>query len=277
MTDRTVQSVTLRVPQLESARRFYQEVVGFDVLEEKDGRVGLGSGGREVVTLVAVPDARPRGSGEAGLFHLAILFPERGALADALARVTEMDYVMTGASDHLVSEALYMNDPGANGVELYRDRPESEWEYDASGDVRMTTKRLNLEDLQGDGSQPTPDGAPEATRLGHVHLEVTDLERAATFYGDIFGMEMQTSRRGARFLSWDGYHHHVALNTWNRRRKPHNSEALGLESLTATMPASDVDEVRQRATDSGISVKETDRGFRLTDPDGIRWRIRAEK
>lgn len=249
--------------------------MGLEVIEEDTGWVALGSGGREIVTLHAAPDARPRESREAGLFHLAILFPERSALADALARITDTDYVMTGASDHLVSEALYMNDPGGNGVELYRDRPESEWEYSDSGEVRMTTKRLDLGDLAEDASASPPKTAADGTRLGHVHLEVTDLERATNFYRDIFGIEMQTSRRGASFLSWDGYHHHVAINTWNHRRNPRPSDALGLQSITATMPPSDANKIRKRASDSGISVEETDRGIRLDDPDGISWWVRG--
>ena len=275
MSNRTIQSVALRVPELAAAREFYHGLVGLEVISETDDRVVLGAGGEEVVTLHAAPEAPRRAGREAGLFHLALRFPDRRSLADVLARLLGADYPLTGASDHHVSEALYMSDPGESGVELYCDRPRSAWEREASGETRMTTEPLDVDDLRQTASEPTPTAAPDGTDLGHVHLEVTDLERAVVFYRDILGMAIQTTRRGAAFLSWEGYHHHVALNTWSHRRQPHDPETLGLSSVTATLSGASVDAIATRAAEHGIAVDRSGGGLRLTDPDGMIWWLRS--
>ncbi|MFB6262460.1 MAG: VOC family protein [Bradymonadaceae bacterium] len=274
MSDRTIQSIALNVRQLDPARRFYQSLVGLDVLSESEGEVVLGAGDSEIVRLMDSPDAPPRDGRGAGLFHLAVLLPDRRSLADALARLSGASYSLTGASDHDVSEALYTDDPADNGVELYCDRPESEWRRDASGEVYMTTRRLDLEGLRGQASPTTPERAPEGTSLGHVHLEVTDLERAVAFYRDALGMDLQASRRGAAFLSWDGYHHHVGLNTWNHRREPHDANALGLKSVTAALPPEDVETIRSRADERELALDNGDAAFSVDDPDGHAWQFR---
>lgn len=267
MPNHQLQSVTLRVRNIDAARRFYHELVGLDVLSASPERCSLGAGGEPIVELVASPDAPSRTS-QAGLFHLAILFPDRQSLADALSRLSQADYPLTGAADHAVSEALYMDDPDGNGVELYADRPESEWQWDASGQVHMTTERLDIEDLSSQGSTQTPPDAPESTNLGHVHLEVTNLKPSVAFYRDVLGTELQTTTRGANFVSWNNYHHHVALNTWKHRRDTHDPNALGLTAITATTP--DLSDIRARTQHPDHN---TDEPLQLTDPDGITWHL----
>ena len=244
-------SVELRVPELTEARWFYETVVGLESLRESAGRVEMGVGQCPVVRLEEAPEAENRDRRAAGLFHLAIRFPSRQSLSEALRRVSRENYGLTGASDHAVSEALYTNDPAGNGVELYTDRPRSQWEYDEDDEVVMVTEQLDLDDLWRVTSGQPDDRAPAETILGHVHLEVTDLEASVDFYRDELGMALQARRPGAAFLGYDGYHHHVAANVWNHRRRPHDDASLGLAEL----------EVRGRG----------DRNLR--DPDGIRWQF----
>ncbi len=244
-------SLELRVPELREARRFYETIVGLEALEESAGRVVLGSGERPVVALEEAPGAAERGRTAAGLFHLAIRFPTRESLSEALRRVSREEYGLTGASDHAVSEALYTNDPAGNGVELYVDRPRSAWAYDDDGEVVMVTERLDLDDLWRATDGRPGDRAPAETILGHVHLEVTDLEASVDFYRDELGMELQVRRPGAAFLSYDGYHHHVACNVWNHRRRPLDDQSLGLSDI----------QVHGRGSRT------------VRDPDGLQWRF----
>jgi catechol 2,3-dioxygenase len=268
-----LQKVTLRVPKLEPARQFYHDVVGLELLSEADNESMLGTGEEPLVTLVESPQARARDN-EAGLFHVAILFPDRQSLADALNRLRDADHTLTGAADHAVSEALYTDDPAGNGVELYCDRPESSWARDESGEVYMTTERLDVADLQRQASTATPSVAPHQTRLGHVHLEVTDLERTLPFYRDVLGMDLQTTNPGAKFVSWNGYHHHVAFNTWKHRRGPHDPETLGLTSVTAALSKETIADIHTRAGNRDLVVETDDEHLELTDPDGITWHLR---
>ncbi len=273
MSHHKLKSVTLRVPHLEPARRFYRDLVGLEVLSDADDESVLGAGETPLVTLAASPEARARNN-EAGLFHLAILFPDRQSLADALNRLRDADHRLTGAADHAVSEALYTDDPAGNGVELYCDRPESSWEWDESAEVYMTTEPLDVADLQRQASATTPAATTHDTRLGHVHLEVTELDGALPFYRDVLGMDLQTTYPGAKFVSWNGYHHHVAFNTWKHRRDPHAPETLGLSSITATLSDETIADIHTRATDHDPAADRSAHDhLDFTDPDGITWHL----
>jgi catechol 2,3-dioxygenase len=171
--------------------------------------------GSPLVELVPGPDAPSRPPRSTGLFHLALLVPTRADLARTLRRVAGSGAPLSGASDHLVSEALYLSDPEGNGIELYRDRPRDEWPM-AGESVEMATLPLDLESLLGEpGGEAAAASMPEGTILGHVHLQVADLDAAEAFWVDALGLDV-TARGypGALFTSAGGYHHHVGLNTW---------------------------------------------------------------
>src|SRR5215207_4935158 len=171
-----VGAVRLAVADLDRARRFYDGVIGLAVIESSQREARLGADGVPLVELVADPDGASRPRGTTGLFHLAVLLPDRTELARSLRRLADSGWPLAGASDHLVSEALYLGDPEGNGIELYRDRPREEWRR-TDGGLEMATLPLDLESLAADAdpTEGTPGGVANTTRIGHVHLHVADL------------------------------------------------------------------------------------------------------
>jgi catechol 2,3-dioxygenase len=195
--------VRLRVADLARQREFYERVIGLRELGRANGVARLGADRDAVVELAASPEAPPRPPRTTGLFHLAIMVPGRTELAAALARVVRAGGRLSGASDHIVSEALYLNDPEGNGIEIYRDRPRAEWTNE-DGQIQMSTLPLDVQELlaelpegeQGEGYMPA------GTRIGHVHLNVADLEEAERFYGGLLGFDVTVrGYPGALFLS----------------------------------------------------------------------------
>jgi catechol 2,3-dioxygenase len=226
------------------------------------------------VQLLSTPDAPPRPAGTTGLFHLAILVPSRLELARALRRVTESGWHLTGASDHLVSEAVYLRDPEGNGIEIYRDRPRAEWHRDG-GEIEMDTLPLDLEGVLGElaDDNMAPGGMAPGTRLGHVHLNVADIDASERFYAGALGFDVTV--RGypdALFVSAGGYHHHVGLNTWiGEGAPPPPPGARGLDRIEVVVPtAADVDAAAQRLTDSGVESQRGAEGLTTVDPSGNR-------
>jgi catechol 2,3-dioxygenase len=239
----SVGRVTLTVHDLAGVRDFYERVVGLQAIEAGDGRALLGAGATPLVELVEDRAAPPRPPRTTGLFHLALLVPDRADLARSLQRLAETRWPLAGASDHLVSEALYLGDPEGNGIEIYRDRPSDEWRRDGD-ELRMATLPLDLEDLLGElDGEPVADGAvPMDTRIGHVHLNVADLVASERFYADLLGLDV-TARGypGALFLSAGGYHHHIGLNTWRGEgAPPPPAGSLGLRAFELTLPTREV-------------------------------------
>jgi catechol 2,3-dioxygenase len=235
--------VSLTVADLAGVAQFYERAIGLSVLERDGDVVRLGpTGGDALVELVGRADAPPRAPRSAGLFHLAILLPERAELARALRRLVGAGWRLTGASDHLVSEALYTTDPEGNGIELYRDRPREEWRRQPNGELEMATFPLDLDDLVAElreGDDELDAGAPPATRIGHVHLQVSDLAPAERFYAQALGLDVTVrSYPGALFLAAGGYHHHVGANTWSSAGgPPAEPAARGLRHFTVELPA----------------------------------------
>ncbi|WP_336023645.1 VOC family protein [Halobellus salinisoli] len=299
MTDATAPSLpagtrlgrtALRVNDLESMIDFYRTVVGLAVIERIDDGATLGVDDVPLLVLREDADAPKRGREQAGLFHNAFLFPSHAALGAALERVRER-WTLDGASDHRVSEALYLSDPEGNGVELYRDRPRAAWPTTADGGVEMPTLPLDLDDVaaESDGTSPAPAG----TTLGHVHLEVSSVPTAREFYVRTLGFDVQMDVGSALFVSAGGYHHHLGLNAWNRRSEP--AGGRGLDWFEVVLPSADaVHAVRSRLENTGVAVAErdvadcdaTDRdvdvadtdsvtGIEFVDPDGIGIRLRS--
>ncbi|ELY73091.1 VOC family protein [Natrinema pallidum] len=271
---RTALSVADRAAMIE----FYRDVVGLRVQHRDGTGTTLGVAETPLLVLYEDPDAEPRGERETGLYHNAFRVPSREALGSAVARLRDR-WTLAGATDHGVSEALYCTDPEGNGVEIYRDRPRDAWPRTEDGSIRATSDPLDIAALaaaaddatESVGSQLIPDG----TTLGHVHLEVSSLEDARAFYAATLGFDVSMAfGQGACFLAAGGYHHHVGLNTWNRRSTPNGG--LGLEWVELLVPdAGAVDTVRARLVGNGVSVTAVDDGIEFTDPDGIAIRLRA--
>jgi catechol 2,3-dioxygenase len=196
--------------------------------EQGDGSVGLGVGTREVLQLRTLPGGRPRPAHTAGLYHFALLVADEVELGSFLQNCRDQRIPLAGASDHLVSQALYLSDPEGNGIEVYADRPREQWEYE-DGHIKMDTIRLNIPRLLELGKDFT--GFSSHLRLGHMHLNVGDLDRSAAFYNDTLGLQMMVGIPGqADFVSWDGYHHHLGMNLWNgRNARPVEPDVYGLD------------------------------------------------
>jgi len=251
--------VALRVGSLDRVVPFYRDVVGLAVERDRDGsRAVLSAGETPVVVLDEDSDAPERGRREAGLFHLAVRVPDRGALGDVLARArtraSDTGATLSGASDHLVSEALYFRDPEGNGVEVYRDRPREEWPWTDDRRVSMDTLSLDLGALAADAAGD--ERAPAGTDLGHVHLEATDVARSREFYVDALGMRVRDEGSpGAAFVAAGEYHHHVGLNSWNTRSAP-AGESRGIEWFEVVVPdAATLDAVRESLVGAGHEVE----------------------
>lgn len=272
----SVGRLAFTVADVESLSDFYCEVVGLTELARRDDRVELGPPNGSGVLVLRESDKPERPDDAAGLFHAAFRVPNRAALSDALERVRHQ-WHLDGASDHLVSEALYLTDPEGNGIEIYCDRPRDEWPRPADGSgVEMDTRPLTFEEL------PDATGnsrVPPATDIGHVHLEVTSLPSSEAFYRT-FGLNVQ-ARYGeqATFLAAGDYHHHVGLNTWNARSAPTTGRGLawveffipdgGLEAALHRFEEHDV-QVDRRGTNETLNL---DADARVADPDDIELRL----
>jgi catechol 2,3-dioxygenase len=266
-------TVRLTVSDIQRSRAFYERAIGLTPWEHDDGAVGLGPSAAEPLVELWGDSAAPGLDGRApGLFHLAILVPTRRDLAFALRRLADARWPLDGASDHLVSEALYLSDPDGNGIEIYRDRPRPEWRQ-RDGQLEMATLPLDLEGVLSE--LPTTDGpqelAPPATIIGHVHLQVSDLRDAEEFYSGVLGFDvMVRSYPGALFVSAGGYHHHLGLNTWHSAgATPPPPGSIGLRSFEVVLP-NDVElaHVLERAHGAGIEIEQAREGPLVRDPSG---------
>ncbi|WP_129115457.1 VOC family protein [Halegenticoccus tardaugens] len=264
--------VSLHVNDLDLTTAFYRDVIGLAVRRREGDRTVLGAGDESLLELCADSDAPERKRNETGLFHTAFLVPSRAALGDALERI-EARWRLDGASDHRVSEALYLADPEDNGVEVYRDRPRDVWPSADDGAVRMDTLPLDLDQIRDLGrGEPT---APNSTTVGHVHLEVSSLSASRAFYVDALGMHVrQLYGDAALFVAAGDYHHHVGLNVWNGRTAPPTGR--GLRRFELVVPDHDALEAAQARLDGrGISDAVADEGMDVSDPDGIGLRLRV--
>jgi len=269
----TLGPVALTVSDLAASRQFYEQASGLRASDRDDGAVELAAqDGRPLVVLHG-DSAAPRLNRRAtGLFHLAILFPSRLDLAFALARLAEARWPLDGASDHLVSEALYLSDPDGNGIELYRDRPRDEWRYD-NGALEMSTLPLDLRDVLGELSQATGPQqiAPAGTKMGHVHLQVSDIPESEAFYNGVLGFDvMVRGYPGALFVSAGGYHHHLGLNTWHSAGSgPPAPGSVGLRHYEVQLPEpTELAAVLGRVHAAGIEATEVSGGTLVRDPSG---------
>jgi catechol 2,3-dioxygenase len=209
-------AVRLQVADLARSLAYYERVLGLRAVNRTASGVSLGppGGGDPILELRERPGAKPvPRRGRLGLFHFAILLPDRASLGRFVRHLSEIG-AYAGMSDHLVSEALYLNDPDGLGIEVYADRARDQWRYDGR-ELQMATIPLNVQDLVAAGGTEPWTGMPNGTTIGHVHLHVGDLDQAAAFYHEALGFDKVVwSYPGALFLSAGGYHHHLGTNTW---------------------------------------------------------------
>ena len=268
--DTRLGAIRLRAGDVDRLRAFYETTIGLELLGADDGVTALGVDGRPLVELVPGPDAPARAARSTGLFHLALLVPTRADLARTLRRVEAAGWPLSGASDHLVSEALYLADPESNGIELYRDRPRDDWPL-LGGTVEMATLPLDLRELLGEPGGETADASmPAGTTLGHVHLQVAELGDSERFWVDALGFDVTVrSYPGALFTSAGGYHHHVGLNTWaGVGAPPPPPGARGLVRFEVVVPdETTLAEVAERLARVG-PVDRVDGGVTAADPAG---------
>jgi len=248
--DAHIGQVSLTVSNLDRSLQFYRDVLGFE--EVAPGRLAP-AGGRVLIELHERKDAIAKPRRSSGLFHFAILVPSRAALGRSLRRLAEKRWPMSGAADHLVSEALYLDDPDGLGIEIYRDRPRDTWRV-ANGELAMATDPLDLQAIHDEPGADTPwSGLEAGTIIGHVHLHVPHIDTAEGFYCGRIGFEPVVRRYpGALFVSAGGYHHHLGLNTWvGVGAPPPPDNAVGLRSFTIeskSVPPQNVDDEATRVT-----------------------------
>src|SRR6516162_7968554 len=271
-------AICLAVRDLEKVTAFYRDALGLSVLDHSKTGTALGAGAVPFVHLEHRPDAKRDDAREAGLYHTAFLMPTRADLARWVRHVARTRVALTGATDHAVSEAFYLDDPEGNGIEVYYDRPRETWEW--TGDaLKITTDPLDIDDILREvPSTAAFPGAPDGFRIGHVHLRVGDVARAEAFYRDALGLDVTRRRHGASFMSSGRYHHHIAANVWHSAgaavRDPDRA-GLSLLVLEAA-DANTLAEIRARLARGGIPFRESSAGIETSDPWGTRLRIALE-
>ncbi len=265
----------LQVADLARALKFYQELVGFKTISRENETATLSATGKfpAHIILSARADAKPKPPHTTGLFHHAIRFPNRRELARVFRRLIELGWPFQGFSDHIVSEALYLADPDGNGVELYTDRPREQWRWH-NGMVEMATDPLDVDELlrEVENDSMPWNGVHPHTDIGHVHLHVSDLQKAEAFYCGVLGIEVtQRSYPGALFISAGGYHHHIGLNIWaGKGAPPPPPEAVGLRAFSIAIPdATTLEILKTRLQSAKISFEERSASAIATrDQDG---------
>jgi catechol 2,3-dioxygenase len=269
--DATVGAVHLTVAELARSLDYYRTQIGLDVLEEGGGEASLGAGGRELLHLVENRAAKPSG-GYTGLYHFALLVPQRTDLAAWLAHAARDRVGMTGMSDHFVSEALYLRDPDHHGIEIYWDRPRAGWEGRVA--EGMTTLPLDVDSILDELDDPatTPfDGLPAGTVMGHVHLKVADVADAVGFYRDVLGFALMAQLGPmAAFLAAGGYHHHLGANTWESAGAPAPPEgSAALRHATIVLPdEAERERVVGRLEHAAVELVDVAGGPLVRDPSG---------
>ncbi|CCM74837.1 VOC family protein [Rhizobium mesoamericanum] len=262
----------LVVTDLPLVSSFYQSMLGLGVIEKSASGEVLGVDGTPLLSLTTGKHVRVAPRDAAGLFHTAFLMPSRTELARWLRHAAHNNVVLDGASDHLVSEAIYLSDPEGNGIEIYADRPHEQWKFHQDGQVEMATLRLDLQSLY---NSVAPDdawaGMADGTAIGHIHLQVGNIPEADAFYRDVLGLKLMAQRPGASFFATGGYHHHVAANIWNSRGAGTRADGMtGLSDYTLRFNDKvSLDKAVAKLDELEIKSERRNGGVFLHDPWGI--------
>jgi catechol 2,3-dioxygenase len=266
----SVGKVTLTVHDINKVSEFYQQAVGLHLLRADKSAIELGVGTQTLLELRSDPSARRRSPREAGLFHTAFLLPTRADLGRWTKNAVETRPPIVGASDHGVSEALYLSDPEGNGVEIYSDRPVLSWKW-KDGLVHMPSDQLDITALLGTAGEEPWRGFPEGSKVGHVHLQVGAIPQAETFYADTLGLTVTSRYPGGTFYAADGYHHHLATNIWNSRGASERSyPSTGLSDVQMFASAEFIASLQTRARTGRAS---SDESVIISDPWGTQFSI----
>jgi catechol 2,3-dioxygenase len=270
--DATIGHVHLIVSNLERSTQFYREIIGVQILAKEENTVTLTADGvTPLLVLEERKDAVRKPRGTTGLYHFAILVPDRASLARSLLHLLQKGYPLHGASDHQFSEAVYLADPDGNGIEIYADRPKEKWEKTENGEYKGVTEPLDVNGLLAEAGDIPWTGLPSGTRIGHIHLHVAHIHEAETFYKDGLGFEIMI-RMGnhALFVSAGGYHHHIGLNTWAGVGAPQPPEnAVGLRLFSIVLPNEDeLKKVVEQLKNIGVTAEFAEKTALVKDPSG---------
>lgn len=268
-------AVGLIARDLDLLAGYYQKLLGLNVLERAPKFARLGVSGTTLIEIEHRPDAKPDDDRTAGLYHTAFLMPTRRDHARWIMHIAHNRVPISGASDHGVSEAFYLDDPEGNGIEVYNDRPREQWQRQ-DGLIVMPTKQLDVEAILRETGPSEPYvAAPEGLRIGHIHLRVGSVERAEEFYRGAVGLDLTRRRGGATFMSSGGYHHHVGANVWHSDGAgPRDKDRAGLAWFSmeaADGPAFDAVAARLKAANANVLA--TPDGLESADPWGTRVRF----
>lgn len=275
-----VSHVQIKVSNLKRSVEFYKTIMGFEVLEQiKDTAILTFNGATSILSLEEVPNAIPLQNGQTGLYHFAILLPSRKDLGNFIQHIIKHN-IRIGAGDHHVSEAIYLNDPDGNGIEVYSDRPENEWIWYGDSTVHMVTEQVNIPSILEEATNSW-NGLPEGTVMGHIHLSVANLSDSEKFYTEGLGFNV-VARYGvqALFISTGKYHHHIGLNTWNSANgSPALENSVGLKSFTLVLNNLEkAEQIKENLTKLGAKIESFEGApkyggsqvFSTLDPSGIR-------
>ncbi|AMB99682.1 hypothetical protein AWM75_06660 [Aerococcus urinaehominis] len=262
-------AVTINAKNPEKLSKFYQDIIGLTLFKKDQGVYSLGVGENHV--LVEIYPANSADTPRTGLYHMAFLLPTRKDLADNLYHLLKSGQELEGASDHGYSEALYLHDLEGNGIEIYADKDQTEWEISTEGYISGI-----VEPMDGDGVLALADqsdyyaGMPAGTIMGHIHLSVADLDPVINFYYHVMGLGVKYAMgQQAVFLASGGYHHHLGANTWqNRGSQDRDSHGMGLRSLVWQASASDMAIIKENLDQRQIFYQEKDNGLSFHDPSG---------
>lgn len=264
-----IKHINLKISNLKKSIRYYTEILGFRVTIKNPKEATLYiEDGKPLITLREIEEALPK-SKTTGLYHLAILLPTRDDLGKLLKRFIHKGYQIDGASDHLVSEALYMHDPDGNGIEIYVDKPRSSWTFQ-NNQVTMDTLPFPLDDILRSTPDVSMEYLPKETKIGHIHLHVNNLEAATTFYTMQLKLDVMLDYYSARFLAYDGYHHHIGINLWNGTNASlPKINQVGLDYVTIEVKNETLyQSIKESLEQANNIVIHSKSGFVTTDPSG---------